>query len=426
MERYVKVRITMESSNTKRILQDIMDSESNFEMVNKFLLNADYLDDYKIITISDKKNVLPEYFGYKKIDEKSGAGIYSIFLENDLHFIDKKVLSDYKTCNKATFKIDYTVSFDTQAVSYFDNMLKGKAIPETFRTALDFIIKQNLNIDVIPYIVENSSKLGNHSIREAMFDTLRSCQILRSLDKEYYVKYGKIRSVFAESENQRELDELIDVCEKFHLMYQTSGFDRFEYPFILLIVMTEIYLNSNKSSEKKTEDFLHYCHHLFHNLPLRIAHIANLFFSKQNNSIFFKKIQKGKDKTALLSELENMAWDLHHISGMEDIFPFYDNDSEKFVAKMILTFDRGLIELIETKPTLALAYSLKRSENFPIYAYTEEDDFLSKCTSSYLNSEAAKERAAKMLEQELDLKVILDKTKDLFLKGELLSVGSFL
>jgi len=407
----------MDLQRLNQIMSDMLDSETNFEMVGKFLYNEKYLDDFKIIVSSDGGSPLPEYFGNKKFDDKTNAGVYSIFSGSKLFFLDKTLLSS-PLHSKVDVDIDYTISFDTQAISYFDSMVKQKNAPAVFIKALNYIVENDLNLDLMPYFIENSSKLCDNLTKEATLDTLKSYQLLRSLDRDHYLKQGKIRSSLSESINQAEIDALVCASENFHQLYQASGLPTYEYPLIWLIHIADIYIGSNKSPSNKLNDFLRCCHDKFHNMPLRYINIAYLLFNKKSNFMFFRKIQKGRDRKDLLKDLENMAWDLHHLHWLEDNKAFYDKDLKKFAIKMILTFDNGLVELIKLKAVKALAYSLKQNECFPMYTYAE-DDSLKSDIAVYFSPELIKERADKLKNKELNAKALLEKTKNSFLENSL-------
>lgn len=400
----------------REILSDIITSSTNIEMVSKFCHNLDILKDYKIITTSDKDNHFPDIFGFKKFDENSGAGIYSIFLEKRLFFLSKSAINNSKGKNLDA-RIDYSISFDTQAISYVDRMFNNKEYPPIFKTAFDYIIENDFNIDGIPYLCENSSKLADRRIKEAMFETLNTFQILRTLDKHEYKKTGRIRSTLSLTENKKEVDSLIEACEGLHenMHIATPMYDKC---LLLLIYIVDIHLNRKCDAKKKMNEFLYYCQNRFSGLPLRMIYIAYALFNKYN-LMFFKKIQKGLDKDKLLRELENMAWDLYHIHSLENTNEFYSEFEKDFVVKVFLTFDRGLIEIINLKPVKALVYKENSDYVLPFYIGNDE---LARDFPYYFTDEAYHLREENR-HNHADLPLILNQAKKDFLNGTLLNDG---
>jgi len=62
----------------------------------------------------------------------------------------------------ATFSIDYSISLDTQAVSYLKSFIVGStggSLPKDIAEVLGFITRDDVYVDPIPYVLENLHNL---------------------------------------------------------------------------------------------------------------------------------------------------------------------------------------------------------------------------------------------------------------------------
>ncbi|MGD9901801.1 MAG: hypothetical protein AB7S47_00285, partial [Desulfurella sp.] len=106
----------------------------------------------------------------------------SLFKNNNLTFLNESIVNAYKTRKKPEFKIDYTVSFDTQFVSYIEKYFTYKRFKDEieFEEILYKLIDNNVQSDYSPYMMENMSKGEN---KEGIKQNIEHVVKFFSLDK---------------------------------------------------------------------------------------------------------------------------------------------------------------------------------------------------------------------------------------------------
>lgn len=396
------------------LLTDIVTAEYNISKVQNYIYNYDYLSDYKIITKSQTKTNVSDLLDVKVFCGDKSYGIYNIFLENKLLFIDKHIYNkNYVTGSTVNFDIDYSISLDTQAVSFLENLSNNKniSIPE-FNKSIDYIFDNNMSFDIMPYLLENTYKFDDENIYKGVVQTLSNLQIFLTADREHYKKTKELRSSLSEIEQKNNIDKQISLLKDLHGSINITGYRLYDYPLYLLISMVRINLESNKSPNYKFSKFMELCIKN-NNMALRFIIIAHEYFNNKNLK-FFRKIQRGKNRHDLLKELENMAWDLHHLTQLENPTKFYDGENERnFFLNLFLTFDQGLIDLISLCPLEALVYSVKNKTVLPIYAEGSLPA-LSKYHDEFSVSKT-KARIDALSKQADDLPDKLERAKEMFL-----------
>ena len=84
----------------------------------------------------------------------------SLFDNNNLTFINKYIADSKKSNITPKFILDYSISMDTQFVSYIEKYFQNKRFEDEikFEEILYKLIDNNINVDYIPYLIENMSK----------------------------------------------------------------------------------------------------------------------------------------------------------------------------------------------------------------------------------------------------------------------------
>jgi hypothetical protein len=94
--------------------------------------------------------------------------------------------------------------------------------------------------------------------------------------------------------------------------------------------------------------------------------LARAYFERGQNMSFFRKVQK--NNADLLKTLRNMAWDLSHVRRMELTMTAQPTSSARYFFSALLTFDKGLIEVLDLYPLKALAFKVGSVEPMPFFA----------------------------------------------------------
>ncbi len=113
---------------------------------------------------------------------------------------------------------------------------------------------------------------------------------------------------------------------------------------------------------------LEFSHSQLAMMSSREVAVANAYFTRKNPEDkleFFRKVQSGRKD--LLDVLHNMAWDMWHIRLMELKMASNSTKEARYFFSALLTFDKGLIELINLYPLKSCAFKVDGSQLLPFY-----------------------------------------------------------
>lgn len=326
---------------------------------------APFLVDYKFVFAAEKGGI-PGFAVNRTFS--AGAAVRSIFSSEKVLVLDSQTFSDMgKGDGRVTYPLDFSISMDTQAMSYLQPYISNRRVPDDFQEVFSFIARDEVNVDPLPYMNENRFKLDDQKSADGVFSTLKAYETIRTLDKERLERTGEICSTLSDQEvDARALRLISDMYEERHNQVVMNGLRaRHSYLYACLMKMAEIQIKSpRRSISNKLTDFLDFCDEELATMFAREAAIARVFFERGQDFKFFKKIQKGRD---LLPLLKNMAWDLWHIRQLEDGMTLRPVKEARYFFTALLTFDKDLIEVIDLYPLRAFGYTVNGDQQIPVY-----------------------------------------------------------
>lgn len=155
---------------------------------------------------------------------------------------------------KADIKIDYSIALDTQMVSYLKPFLNKQEsrIPKGYDEIFDFIVRNDVNIDDIPFIYENIPNISNFQNIDKIRERLEAYEILKTIDKEKYKSNKVICSKLTQEEiNKSVLDtinNMIKMKDNKKLIDYVN--EPYKGKYCLLLKMILIQLKNPKEKEK--------------------------------------------------------------------------------------------------------------------------------------------------------------------------------
>ena len=346
------------------LINELVQAEDILEAFNFYYKNIESVKDFEII-LSRKKsiNTMPIPLKTKNIDDK--AYLRNFFKYSGIFFLDEKTVIEMMKGEKVNINYDYSVSLDSNMISYLDRSVKRKfsKVPDEFLDAIIYLIKEDINFDALEYLMENYKAAKEK--RKEIKENLISYQILKNIDEEALFNYRLIIPNISMKEiiekTEEEYQSWLKILEnkEFKIIIKL-----YNLCYLLLLKMCQIQLqHKNKSLENKLEMFLEFMQEDLGVLCVKELLIANLYFQKGNNMSFFRKIQKGSKK--ILVDLKNMSWDLFHIRRIEQNRLFFNDNS--YYIPLFFTFDKGLMELIDITKLSALVYNKKDKSITPFY-----------------------------------------------------------
>jgi hypothetical protein len=356
----------MISDEQRSLIAEIAMADSLGESIATFSLTQDFLEGCKFIFASEKGSAPGKSV---RFDFKDGSAIRSLFNTEKILVLDKETLKEMSFGN-AKFQIDYSISLDTQALSYLEPYINGfeNKLPNDFKDIFTFISRDDVFVDPMPYVHENYMNLNVPKAADRIFNKLKAYEVLRTLDKCALENESIVRSSCTEAELMKNTQE--HIARMFTAM-ANAGFVNelninFNYQYVHLLKMISIQLEKpNRSTYSKIIDFLDFCHEDVSSIGFREALIANGYFKIGQKLGFFSKIQKNKKD--LFKVINGMAWDLYHIRQMERLATIRPNENAKYYFPSFLTCDKRLIDIIDLYPLKCFAYVEGDYEPIPFF-----------------------------------------------------------
>lgn len=381
-----------------QVVASICNANNSAEAFGLYQLAAPLLTDYKFVFASDKGG-LPGFAVNRTFS--AGAAVRSLFRTERILVLDAETALEMRS-GEATYPIDYSISLDTNAVSYLVPHIAGKrggSIPVDFLEVFEFIARPEVYVDPLPYVMENLLGLANGKPADMIFENLKAYEVLRTIDADWLMAKGEARSKLSDHElaiaAQRQVSQMYADIGNNAAM--TGLLFRYQNMYACLIKMATIQLKSpSVGVGKKMAAFLEFCHSSLATMYFRETAVARAYFTLGQNLGFFGKIQKRKDN--ILELLRNMAWDMWHVRQLEQAITFKPAKHARYFFPALLTFDHKLIEIMDLYPLRACAF--KKGDFHPMSFFdgnpfkliaTDDEDGAS-AVRQYFSDDAIAER----------------------------------
>ncbi|RFP09967.1 hypothetical protein D0T23_23505 [Duganella sp. BJB475] len=335
-----------------------------------------------------KKNWLPATL--EKYMMEPGNFLIPYFSRSTLYFMDDHIFAQMTTGQEAQFKIDYTLTLDTNMVTYVDALIQGRSlekVPEA-EHLLTSILYDNLNFDSVFYMVENLKTVRKRlsmnpssaiqfwkSLNRDFRKNMVSFQLFRSIDCAAFKATGVIKS-------------MMSYCEAVHTAVQYS-YDfyarelgsnliqswelRQKVLLLHLIAILRIQIASAKSPKNKMKEYFKFVHEVTGAYADREAIIAHKFFCDRKSISMLEQIKKGTKKTGLLRKLDNIAWDMSAPRFLEKII--LSGGDGRYIIPMFLTLDANLRQMLKAYPVKGVLFNRKTGAFVPLPEIRTEEYF---------------------------------------------------
>lgn len=316
--------------------------------------------------------------------------IRSLFKTNNIWVLDQKTLKEMLEGNEgATFPIDYSVSLDTQALSYLEPYIyeTSKKIPADFAEVFEFLAREDVNVDPMPYLHENLLKHNYFTDFNKIFSRYKSYEILRTLDLKHLRANKQIRSKLS--------DEHLNIKTQQNLATIIHGIDdnvrkaltfRVDSYYCIIMKMAIIHFTRPQLTlAQKLEEILDFMDKELTTIFMRELIIAYEFFKQGTKLNFFGKIQL--NNLNILRDMRNMAWDFFHIRQLEENLTINFNNETRYYFPSLLTLDKRFNQIIEICPLKACAYFDGAHQAMPFYDNNAMNAFNNFLNTSYEISE---------------------------------------
>lgn len=298
-----------------------------------------------------------------------GSVVRGLLPKERVMLLDSNIQQTRSTGSYAVLSCDYSIALDTQTVSYLEPYLSGNRgrLPKDFREVFEFIARDDVFVDPIPYMIENLPNILEEENVLGIKEKLIGYERLRELDASALHSTGDVRFKSSDEEIERRVDEHLSMMKEDAAQPEILESVLYDHAvmYSLLLKMTIIQLRKPQALAvaSKVNEFLEFLNDRLHTLFLREIVVATEYFKKGQQLRFFGKIQRSEPDCLpeLLDQLKNMAWDLLHLRMMEGMLNVRLRTTAlrsrpRYYFPSLLTCDRRFIEVIDLYPLKAYAY----------------------------------------------------------------------
>lgn len=347
-------------------ISEIINTDGITQKIELFKMNQNILKQVKFF-FAVEKGFSTGFATYKNFSQ--GTAVRTLFGQKNLFILDEKTCLDMSRNNQADFEIDYSISLDTQIVSYLHPYSNNytERLPRDIEEVFEFIAQDNVYVDSHPFLTENI--FNGYYRKPKFFEQYKVYEILRTLDKQAFSKEKRITSKLKEQ-------DLINITQKFisKTIYDYnpndnySKLDIYHVIYCYLLKMVCIQLNSKSSDlSEKMEILLRFIDNNLFRICFRELFIASKYFMLGQGYNFFSKIFKGNDLDKTITALKGMAWDLCHLRQMEMSISSDSISVAQYFFPAIMISDKRFIEVIDEFPLKAIVFKQDGTLLIPFY-----------------------------------------------------------
>jgi hypothetical protein len=151
------------------------------------------LENCKFIFTKEGEPNIPEHVRQRTFS--NGFGIFNILLSDSIFVLDSEILNGMMKNGTVNYTIDSSVALDSMAVSYLRRYLNNQEnrVPKEFKEIFEYLVQSEVNIDPMPYMMENIKNVGDQSKVASILEILKSYEILKDIDRDKWFEEGIIQ-----------------------------------------------------------------------------------------------------------------------------------------------------------------------------------------------------------------------------------------
>lgn len=300
-----------------------------------------------------------------------GAVVRGIFPDERVVVFDPETIKEMRS-GTARYPVDYSISLDTNAFSYLKPFVLGKTgrLPSDFVEVFEFIARDDVRVDGMPYMLENlgGTNLQDEKKANHVFESIKAYEVLRTIDSAWLGQHGEVRSTL---DDEALIKKAQEAMARLYRDLDDPGYmrglrQRVDYLYVSLLKLASIQLQHKTwSTDRKVEAYIEFCHSRLATINAREMKVGREYFDRGQDLKFFGKIQAGRSD--LLALLKNMAWDLFHVRQLESGMTMLPDPKARYFFPALLTYDQDLIEIIDLYPLKSIAFTSNESDILPVY-----------------------------------------------------------
>jgi hypothetical protein len=377
-------------------INEYLKTNKTEEVLKIYKDNLDFFKNYggKIIFVSRKiKNKNLQIFDLFKGYEKY---LKFPFENENLIFLNPKIMKNHSLGLDANFKIDWTISLDSNFASLIEKYLTHKNVEsknDVFKKITDLLSSKNMNIDYSPYVLENLFK--SNVEKDSILSNVKRIIRLFNLDINSADNILEMKIL----DEEKYLNE-VDKANKFINSKKAEGNDVKEFYNIYYLILLKIVYFEKKlpTTNEKIKSLVEFMDSKLNRIYLRELAVAMKYFKKETGLKFFNKLNN-KNPDQLLKYIKNMAWDfvLSRVFLENAITVLPDPEVADFFIPYFLTLDEGLSEIIDIYRLKGIMYFDKHYEMQTFSDINEDNISEVNGLSDYFTAYAKNNRQKRLL-----------------------------
>lgn len=381
------------------------------------LLKGDTSNLVGIVSLGDrKKTSVP--LSIDKYTKGVNGCVCRYFESDNLYFLSDESLLEMHREGRSNFKVDYSISFDSNMVTHINTMLEGKPLRDLhdkFIRFVDGILYDDLNFDSIFYMVENVKNIDS----KVLYSNKGKLDFWRSLDKNFrknlmnYMlfssidcsEYKKTNNVVFKLTKKQCVREAVSFAYDFYMSNDNKNI-ALHYLFIQkiiflhLLIIIRVQLSSKSSPKRKFDFFLEIMHQELGVYSDREAFLACYYFYNRDAVKELAKFHKGMKEEGLFEKIDNTAWDLSSPRLMELLIKVHMGRGSDVFIPFFATFDKKLRDIFSIFPAKAFVcdtvgdfqQNIFSQSMFDYFCSVESEEEFDKIVQKYFTDECIQER----------------------------------
>ncbi|BAL62578.1 hypothetical protein QQG09_04585 [Melissococcus plutonius] len=331
------------------------------ELVEFFYINQELLKNISILYFGKGTNEFKfqNILSYKKDNKFS---IDSINGKQSFLWLNTSIVKEMVEHTTSSIYYNNCIYLDTQVISYLMKLLKTRdkdqtpLLKDTYEI-LYYLKERNTDFSAIPYLMENSTKINNSKILIPMFENLTIYDFYMGISFSDFINLFENENTKMNLDFQKT-DETISIIRHMSVDPYTRKLLETQKAIQCLLLHTSLLsLKTDKTLAEKIESLYEFSHHSICSFLERELIICYRFLKNSNDPLvqkFFKKIKIGSKNIS--GAILGMSWDLFHIRMLAMNMISTDNEPENLDMHSLLTFDKGMSEVLQIHPVKMLIF----------------------------------------------------------------------
>lgn len=337
---------------TKQIISEVLQASNPIECLKQFIYNP-FAKDITFLLFDGNAET-----NFKSISHEFSLHKYNIVnlgCYERMILINTSILSAKQ--NSIPIRTEYLINLDSNIASFLSKIIKNNQIEDCLWNFLYYIKKNNLNLSMVPYVLEDSLNSTGMQNNDRAYECLLSFFTFDRVTLDEFKALPCIPNV----------DDYCCADNAWMQMRYTRYYERKEekrvrsiYCFLLQVYI--IHFQSKRSPKNKIIELINFINNELGAYFEAGVILAYWFFNKSYKCVnrFFQKIQPtSKNK---LKDIEGMAFDLFHLWDMPTEMAILTQRDDAIVLKGLATHDDALAQIAKLNPITRIAFYAEEAQ----------------------------------------------------------------